>query len=366
MEYQNFSSREFATNGFFIRWVKGSDPEANWFWESFLKDYPEKAGEIEEAKKMISLLQFQYEGLTDQDILSMRNRILMAVHAEKEITRDNPLKSFNKNEKRSRASWFRWAAIISLPFSLLALVYFLTNKPTRVNTSQHFSRDISDDKVEKRINPKGQKSALLLSDGSKVWLNADSRLHYNKDFGISGTRDVYLEGEAFFEVAPNPSKPFIVHTTGISVRVLGTAFNVKSYPQDQTIETTLVHGKVSINKKGEDEEDGSLILKPNQRAVFTKESKTVNVEQVIADRATSWRLDKLIFDETPFYDVIPQLERWYDVTIHVENRSDLNCGLTAEIEKERLEDVLKLFETTHQISYTISEKEIFIKGDLCK
>lgn len=366
MEYRHFSAEDFATDDFFIRWVKGSDQEANRFWKSFLKDYPEKAAEIAVARKMISLLQFQEESLIDQDILSIRSRILMSVHEDKELQKDNPLKSLKKSKRLGMTSWVRWAAVIVLPLSLLAIAYLLTNKPKQINNTTPFLQGLSDSDVEKRSNPKGQKSALLLSDGTKVWLNADSRLDYSKTFGSDITREVYLEGEAFFEVAPNQSKPFIVYTAGISVKVMGTAFNVKSYPNERTIETTLVHGKVSINKKGEDKENGGLILRPNQRAVFTKESNTVNVEQVVADRATSWRLGKLIFDETPFYDVIPQLERWYDVTIHIENQNDLNCGLTAEIEKERLEDVLKLLVTTHQISYTFSENEVFIEGTLCK
>jgi ferric-dicitrate binding protein FerR (iron transport regulator) len=366
MEYQHFSAEDFATDDFFTRWVKGSDLEANRFWKSFLEVYPEKAAEIAEARKMISVLQFHEESLTDQDILSMRSRILMSVHEDKELQKDNRLKSLRKNKRLRMTFWVRWAAIISLPLSLLAIAYLLTNRPKQLNNATPFLQGLSDSEIEKRINPKGQKSALLLSDGTKVWLNADSRLDYSKTFGSTITREVYLEGEAFFEVAPNKSKPFIVHTTDISVKVLGTAFNVKSYPNERTIETTLVHGKVNIYKKGEDKANGGLILRPNQRAVFTRESNTVNVEQVLADRATSWRLEKLIFDETPLYDVIPELERWYDVTIHIENRSNLNCGLTAEIEEERLEDVLKLLATTHQISYTFSDKEVFIKGTLCK
>jgi transmembrane sensor len=364
MEFEKFSAREFASNGSFIRWVKGSDPEVNWFWESFLKDYPHKAKEIEEAKEIVSLLQFQDEGLTDNEVSLMRNQILMLVHAEKEMVKDDPRGSIKRNSEQRNNSWMRWAAVIALPLAVLVSIYLFSKGDDSNNLSVAFREHVH--RTEKRINPRGQKSVLLLSDGTKVWLNAESQLDYSKDFEEGSTREVYLAGEAFFDVTPNPGRPFIVHTAGISIKVLGTAFNVKSYSNDKTIETTLVHGKVSINKMGDDETDGSLILRPNQRAIFTKGINTVDIVQVIAEKATSWRTDKLIFDETPFYDVLTQLERWYDVNIHAENREALTCGLTAEIENEKLEDVLQLLETTHGISYTISGKEIFIEGALCK
>jgi transmembrane sensor len=365
MEYRDFSGKDFAGNGFFIRWVKSPDPEANWFWESFIKEHPEKAVEIEEGRKIVSLLEFKEEELSEEAISAMRNRILMAVHAEKEIAKDNPLMPSKRSGSQSRIRWVRWAAVFSLP--LVALAYFFITKRSVTTHPLSTAQDTSSANIEKRVNPKGQKSMLLLADGTKVWLNADSRLNYAKDFGTGSTREVYLEGEAFFDVASNPAKPFLVHTSAISIKVLGTAFNVKSYAIDKTIETTLVHGKVSINKKGSnDQEDGVLVLKPNQRAIYSKKSNTVNVEQVKAERATSWRYDKLIFDETPFADALAQLERWYDVSIHVEQGGDLTCGLTAEIENEKLEDVLKLLEASHQVTCTISGKEVFIKGALCK
>jgi transmembrane sensor len=366
MEYRDFSGKDFAGNGFFIRWVKNPDAETNWFWESFIKEHPEKAVEIEEGRQIVLFFKFKEEELSEKAISDMRNRILMSVRADLEIAKDNPLTSLKKSHSKSRILWMRWAAVFSLPLIALAYLIVVTTKSATTNSLSTL-QDKNSVNVEKRANPKGQKSMLLLADGTKVWLNADSRLNYSKDFGVGSTREVYLEGEAFFEVARNPAKPFLVHTSAISIKVLGTAFNVKSYPIDKTIETTLVHGKVSINKKGRtDQEDRALILKPNQRAIYIKKSNTVNVEQVMAERATAWRHDKLIFDETPFADAIAQLERWYDVKIILDQQGELKCALTAEIENEKLEDVLKLLEESHQVTSTISGKEVFIKGTLCK
>jgi transmembrane sensor len=355
MDYRKFLAEDFASDDFFISWVNGSDPNARAFWESFLKNNPDKAFAIEEAKKMIDLLQFREDELTEEDIASMRSNILATIHEG-----DN-IKTIRPKSKAGKVLFaLRWAAIITLPLALLAAVYLLLNEQAR--QSQLATRDSA---IETRLNPRGQRSVLLLPDGSKVWLNADSNLDFSKDFNTSSTREVFLKGEAYFDVVRNPNKPFIVRTSAISIRVLGTAFNVKSYDEDRTIETTLVHGKVSISKIGATREDEQLILAPNQRAVFRKSSNTINVEQVAAERNTAWRFEKLVFDETPFYDVIARLERWYDVKIHV-GEQELSCRLTAEIEHEKLEDVLKLLEVSHNIKWQINGKEVFISGSFCK
>src|SRR5690606_22071977 len=109
-----------------------------------------------------------------------------------------------------------------------------------------FSKDetvaVQTDSTELRINPRGQKSVMLLEDGTKVWLNADSKLTYSRNFAQGDLREVFLDGEAFFEVVSNPQKPFVVHTSALNIKVLGTSFNVKSYSDDSRIETTLVEG----------------------------------------------------------------------------------------------------------------------------
>lgn len=209
----------------------------------------------------------------------------------------------------------------------------------------------------------GEGRVVILPDGTKVWINKNSELLYPSEF-TGPTRQVSLNGEAYFDVTPNPSKPFIVLVSTLSIKVLGTAFNVKSYMGDKTIETTLIHGKVSINKadnvKGE-----SLILKPNERAIFSKAANSINVEQVLTEKITSWRSDKLVFDEMPFVEVIDQLERWYNVKIFTEDGSELSCKLNAELEREPLTEVMELLATTHNISYKIDGDKVYIKGSLC-
>ena len=366
IDYTEFTSDDFARDSFFIRWVNGADPDAAWFWQSFIQEHPEKEQAIEEARSLVKSLAFVSHELSQKSFESMRNRVIMSIRAEKEqqkeqaqeraVSSENYRDYHSKNRKLARF-WFKAAAVVAIP--LLALGLYISWPAEKGSESLAIKGE------EERVNPRGQKSVLLLSDGTKVWLNADSRLYYSKDLDQQAVREVFLEGEAYFDVAKDAHRPFLVHASAITIRVLGTAFNVKSYEEEETIETTLVHGKVSITKEGDADDAGSLVLKPNQKAIFLKKNNSLNVEEVLTDRTTAWRYDRLVFDETSFAEVIARLERWYNVAIHVDGDQNLKCKLTADIEKETLEEVLDLLVTSHQVTYSISGNEVFIKGSLC-
>jgi transmembrane sensor len=188
------------------------------------------------------------------------------------------------------------------------------------------------------IAKKGIRSQVLLPDGSQVWLNSDSRLTYS-DFHNDTVRQVELEGEAYFDVVKNPAKPFIVHTSSIDVRVLGTAFDVKSYPGESTFETTLIRGMVEVTRRGQPHAE-KFILKPHEKLTLpiTALLKTDTTERRLADfkntnrlkeiinvprnlpdssiKETSWRYNKLSFDGESFRDVARKMERWFNVKIN--------------------------------------------------
>jgi transmembrane sensor len=362
MKYKGYSAIDFANDTFFIRWVKNLDEESDWFWESFIKENPGSKPEIEKARGLISLFDFSVHDLPEEALNSMRNGVLLALRAEKEE---------GSNKRAAKIAGFlqmdyRWwhvaAAMIIIPLVSAAVFFFIDRK------DDHFSIQLQDENwIEKRVNPSGQKSVLFLVDGTKVWLNAASRISFAKDFVEHGTRDVYLDGEAFFDVAHNGHKPFIVHTSSIKIKVLGTSFNVKSYSEEKTIETTLVHGKIRIEQSDvRGNRIGDVELKPNQRAVFDKELKIINIKEVVGDNSASWKRERLVFDEESIDNVILQMERWYNVKIHVANKGNLNCKLTASIENESLEEMLKLIEVSHNIHYTITGSQVLIEGKLCE
>lgn len=367
MDYKGFTEEEFAKDAFFIRWVKG-DQESLWFWETFCSEHPEKAEQIERARAIVELMLSvnQRDRLGKDAQESMRNRLVLQLKARKEGAKE---RASRKESKHFRM----WMAVAAAVVLMVASVFVLTMRapdqtPHILQTyGLNDSQPVVTDSTELRINPRGQKSVMLLEDGTKVWLNADSKLTYPTNFSTHSVREVYLEGEAFFDVVKNPEKPFIVHTSALDIRVLGTSFNVKSYADDSRIETTLVEGKVEIDKVRDPARAGrKVILEPNQKATFSKESDKIKVNDVAAAEVVAWKNDRLVFKAEPFRDVVKQLERWYNVRIHIEDSEYEACPLTASIEKESLEEILDFLAVTHKISFAISGSDVYVKGSLCK
>jgi ferric-dicitrate binding protein FerR (iron transport regulator) len=217
-------------------------------------------------------------------------------------------------------------------------------------------------------NRKGEKSILYLPDGTKVWLNAESRISYRESFENDSIREVELDGEAFFDVTENKKKPFIVKTSQLQVKVLGTSFNVRSYENQNTIETTLVHGRVMIELNGGSSDVHSrepILLNDNEQAIYSTASKKMSLHSVKAESATSWRVGKLTFINKPFSEIEEELERWYGVEIRLEDEGSASCRFSTTIENEPINKILDLFKTTSGIAYEMDDKVIVIKGHLC-
>ncbi len=205
---------------------------------------------------------------------------------------------------------------------------------------------------------------IILPDGSKVFLNSESVIKISNAFNQSN-REVTLEGEAFFEVQKNKSKPFLVNTeSNLQIRVLGTSFNVKSYKTDQIIETTLVSGKVELLQKNKSQ--AVIALSPNQKASYNKLEDKLNVDIVSTGEITSWRSGVLIFDNEPVQNVINNLERWYDVKIQIEDREIKTYTFSGKVNREKnIEEVLQLIEASSPVKYEYDEnkKTFILRGD---
>lgn len=211
------------------------------------------------------------------------------------------------------------------------------------------------------IVPKGEVFKVVLSDGTIVWLNADSKIKYPKYFLKNlDTREVVLEGEAFFDVTHNASQPFIVKTNDIDVQVLGTKFNVSSYPINTTVATTLVEGSVKVNEKGQ--KDNSLLITPSQQASFDKNSKGLSAKKVNVDDYIAWIEKRIVFKDMAFRNILTKIERAYDVDIVNNTNIDLmNEKFTGEFHNEDIEVIFKALSTTIDFEYEIINKQIIIK-----
>lgn len=216
--------------------------------------------------------------------------------------------------------------------------------------------------------PFGRKSMMTLSDGSKVFLNAGSSISFPRTFDNS-IREVTLEGEAFFEVTPNPQQPFVVRTGEVVTRVLGTSFNVMAF-DDNDISITVATGRVQVFQYLErtgflSEPSEYIVLDPSQQATY--QDHRFLVSKVDVKKSIAWRDNTLRFDETPMSVVAATLERWYDVKIAFDNADIVNCRINGKFKDQRLEEVLKSIRYMYNIEYEIrNPNQIILYGKGCK
>lgn len=196
------------------------------------------------------------------------------------------------------------------------------------------------------VTSNGCKSHITLSDGTVVALNSGSYLKYPSHFA-DGNREVELVGEAYFEVAKDKNHPFIVHSQDVQVRVLGTHFNVKSFPEDDKIVTTLLEGAVQLTTSGAKSTGVNQVLKPNQQLVFNKRSGKSDVRTVEAMLYASWKDNQYYFENERFSQIAHELERGYNMKIIIKNRALREETFSGTFEKKesfyRILDAMKLY-----------------------
>jgi ferric-dicitrate binding protein FerR (iron transport regulator) len=268
----------------------------------------------------------------------------------------------------------RYAAIITVVVATGGLIYYFTQR----NDSQKIlAHAVSKNHVNEITSNAGAKTKMRLPDGSLVWLNSSSKLTYQGDFNKS-QREVTLEGEGFFDVAKNPGKPFIVHTHGIDIKVLGTAFNVKCYAADETIETTLLRGSVEVIRKN-DPAAPAITLKPNEKLVYNKNTpkhtpltqttSSTNTELITENMdivripvnipdsnktETSWVYNKLIFEGDNFTELAKKMERWFNVSIVFKDEKIKNYRFKGSFANESINEALVALQISKHFSYEIN------------
>ncbi len=247
--------------------------------------------------------------------------------------------------------WYYWqkiAAVIVLPLAvgLLLLISMNSHKKSSVNETVY----------NEIFTAFGTRSSLLLSDSTVVYLNSGSSLRYPIQFSDK-TRQVFLKGEAYFEVKSDVSRPFIVNTPSLSVKATGTKFNVEDYGFDPLSEVTLVSGKVTVSKMG-NEAGSQLIseLKPEQHLVYNNETGTKTISKTDTYRYISWKDGKLIFRNDPLPDVLKKLSMIFNVDIELQGEELNDYRYRATFEEESLEEILKLLKLSAPINYTEVER----------
>jgi transmembrane sensor len=272
---------------------------------------------------------------------------------------------------RFQKRWLAAAAVIFLV--AFAGGWWLVSKPSN-------KASLSNANNNRVYTQPGSRSKLVLPDGTTVWLNSDSRITYNEEFGKE-KREVELVGEAFFDVAHNPRVPMVVHARSVNIVVKGTAFNVKAYPNEKKVETALIRGLVELSTRSDPER--KILLRPREKIsiqVEEEQSQQKNKRQTPAKTGiklyeleplnveatsnlipeVSWTQNKLVFDNEPFSEVVKKMERWYNVRIDIKDEQLAERKLSGAFEKENLEQALKLLQLLGRFRYEIKENTVLI------
>ncbi len=205
------------------------------------------------------------------------------------------------------------------------------------------------------IVPRGGEYNLVLSDGSRVFLNSVSKLTYPVVFD-NNKREVKLEGEAYFEIVKDKSKPFLVNINGMKIEVLGTSFNVKAYTDDDKIYATLVEGKIKLNT---DQNENNWILVPDQQAILKKSSNKVEVREVDVQQFISWKNGMYTFTNQTLEEILKTLSRWYDFEYEFSNESLKSIRFEGGLNKyDDVYPILDIMRSTGKLSYKIDGKKI--------
>lgn len=297
---------------------------------------------LEQIKTAYTSIDFQTEEFSYSNGLSYLSDKLQ------EGERAGPGQQPKPRYRRSKKKYF----IVACLSVLLTISLLLLNKVKRPEIQRETAQ------IEKSTLG-GQKSTIVLSDGSTVLLNSNSKLIYPAKFS-SENRVVYLEGEAFFEIVKDSKRPFIVKCEKLTTKVLGTSFNINAFPGKTLQTVTVASGKVSV--QGNNLNQKASILLPAQQANLHTEHDELAVSKADMATALGWKEGKIIFKESGMEEVVEVLEAWYGIHIVFEGDSVPSCTLTAEFHQETLVNVLEAIAHISSIEYSISEKGIIITG----
>ncbi|WP_186755396.1 FecR family protein [Echinicola salinicaeni] len=325
--YQGNLSKEEAKD--FLKWYHSKDGEK--YMSSKLKEeWDERDPVIEDYS------------LWDKEVLFKK------INTKKEGSNQS-LRSQQTKLKTERNWGVRIAASLAVIFtiSLLAYQYVLDHKKNPIETHA----------VVTKSNPAGQKSKIILPDGTKVYLNAESTIRYQK--GFKTNRQVELEGEAYFDVFSDKEHPFSVKSKGLVTEALGTAFNIQAYKDSPITEVALTHGKVRVedisgNRSGE--------LIPGEAIISEGADNDFRKEKIDVEKVLLWKEGILHFDDDTFEEVVRTLERWYNVEIHIEGEYDKGFLCSGTFDKnEYLDNVLNILGHSIGFDYQIDKRKIEMK-----
>ena len=312
-------------------------------WENWLKENPHHKKDFDIAVRIIN-------------DLSQENNIILNEIRQNETKRKikgSLLQEINNNSAGNKNVFWKVAAAILVLITIGSVAVLI-----KTDTRNSGSKEIAAVQRITKHNPKGIKSIVTFSDGSKAYLNAESTLNYTPAFEAD-VREVALTGEAYFEITKDEKRPFVIYTDNINVNVLGTKFNVNAYPDNDNVKVALVDGKVSVHTKNGD----NIVLNPSEMCDYSSGSKKYKVMKFNSEEEIGWKDNILFFKNESLRNIFYRLERWYGVDILYDENDSLfmNWEFTGKFENRSLEYILNTMNYENKFDFEIKDDKVIIK-----
>jgi transmembrane sensor len=363
--YRNLNPEELASDGTFRNWALYNDPDARVFWEQWLDQNPDKLELVEKAKNLLMSTHQAFDKISDQEVAAEIYRLSHAI-GENTARKASPLITFVKY----------WHSIAATLILMMGIGWYLATKETKQASTIAYRKILSEIKepLMEQANLTNKPRLIVLEDGSSIVLQPHSKITFPAHF--DGTRrEVFLSGEAFFEVSKNPDKPFYVYASTLATKVLGTSFKISAFENAKDIKVVVKTGRVSVfpiteeavSDQHAENKLGGMILTPNQQITFALKELRLTRSLVKDPKLLELPIQRqsFVFKATPIDEVFAAMEKSYGVKIVFDSEIMKNCYLTASLSDEPLFEKVDLICKTIGAQYEQMDASIIVTSKGC-
>ncbi len=355
MNYINYTAEELVLDEYFCKWVNGKLPKEDTFWETWIDNNPDKAPIVSQAKFVLKSLEMEHITLADDKL--------------EEKVRDI-IESRNGNKFFYKHLWkYASAAVILLSLGL----YYIGSKTPDTHSPYDQMVKAQLHPAKEKVNNSNNPMTIGLGDGSVITLQPHSKVSYPETFA-DDKREVYLSGEAFFDVGKKANQPFLIYANEVVTTVLGTSFSIKAYEKDVDVVVKVVTGRVTVQSRKSDlksetsSQEESLELVPNQMAIFDRAPEKFRrklIDNPVIIKSSTKVSKDFNFSNTPLLTVFKTLEEGYGITIIYDFETLKNCAITAPLGNETFYEKLDIICKIIKGSYQVVDAQIVINSKGC-
>jgi len=346
--YKYYNLEDFLLDEEFVRWILNSDSALDYYWQNIIANHPEQQNAIKKAKEMILLLQFKQKKGTSLERQAVLGNIL-----KRNVSKVSKQNSDTKSRRLISISYIsRFAAVLIIVIIAAVLLNGI------IDQSQQKVAPVAIATITKTTKP-GQKLLIKLPDGTSVYMNSESSISYPEQFA-NAAREIKFSGEAYFSVAEDSLRPFLIKSENIITKVLGTSFNLNAYPEEELFSVALITGKVKV-LSGDNNENLNVELFPSQKILVNKSSLALKTSSFDIISEIGWKDGILVFNNSSYQEVFEKIARWYGVNVELKNKPNKQWQLKGKFHDNSLNQLMENLEYTHKLKFELYEKNLTVE-----